>query len=69
VLSSVCVAGTRKSVVVPAGYLAHGRMPAGLLFTGTAWSEARLLGFAYDFEQAGRFWRAPEELNPSLFRG
>ncbi|MCU1585764.1 MAG: Amidase [Microbacteriaceae bacterium] len=56
------------SVVVPAGYLSAGRKPAGLLFLGTAWSEATLLALAYDFEQAAGTWRAPEEMNPSLFR-
>ena len=56
------------SVVVPAGYRNAGRKPAGLLFLGTAWSEARLLALAYDFEQAAAAWRTPEEINPSLFR-
>jgi amidase len=56
------------SVVVPAGYLSSGRKPAGLLFLGTAWSEARLLALAYDFEQASGAWRPPELVNPSLFR-
>jgi amidase len=56
------------SVVVPAGYLRDGRKPAGLLFLGTAWSEALLLALAYDFEQASRAWRSPGEINPSLFR-
>jgi amidase len=56
------------SIVVPAGYLSAGRTPAGLLFLGTAWSEAKLLALAYDFEQAAAAWRSPEEINPSLFR-
>jgi amidase len=56
------------SVIVPAGYLAAGRRPTGLLFTGTAWSEPRLLALAYDFEQATLAWRSPEVINPSLFR-
>ncbi|MDQ1606516.1 MAG: amidase [Microbacteriaceae bacterium] len=60
--------GGYPSVIVPAGYLVAGRKPTGLLFTGTAWSEARLLGLAYDFEQASKAWRSPEEINPSLFR-
>lgn len=29
-------------------------MPVGLTFAGTAWTEAHLLGLAYDFEQASR---------------
>ncbi|MDQ1563420.1 MAG: amidase [Actinomycetota bacterium] len=60
--------GGYPSVIVPAGYLSAGRKPTGLLFTGTAWSEARLLALAFDFEQASKAWRTPEEINPSLFR-
>jgi amidase len=60
--------GGYPSVIVPAGYLSAGRKPTGLLFTGTAWSEARLLALAYDFEQASKAWRSPAEINPSLFR-
>jgi amidase len=29
-------------------------LPVGLTFAGTAWSEARLIGLAYDYEQASR---------------
>jgi amidase len=44
-------------VTVPAGAV-HG-MPVGLSFFAGAWSEARLLGFAYAFEQATRHRRPP----------
>jgi amidase len=56
------------SIVVPAGYTATHRRPAGLSFLGTAFSEARLIGLAYDFEQASQAWRPPATINPSLFR-
>jgi len=39
-------------ITVPMG-LARG-LPVGLTFAGTAWSEARLLAAAYDYEQASR---------------
>jgi len=56
------------SIVVPAGYTATHRRPAGLSFLGTAFSEAKLIGLAYDFEQASRAWQPPAAVNPSLFR-
>lgn len=39
------------SVIVPAGYLASGQ-PFGISFTASAWSEARLLAYAYAYEQS-----------------
>lgn len=55
------------SVSVPAGYTAHGREPVAVVFTGTAFTEARLLAMAHDYEQATRLWRPPSVVNPSLF--
>jgi amidase len=56
------------SVIVPAGYRSTNRRPFGITFLGTAWSEASLLAFAYDYEQATRLRRPPSLVNPSLFR-
>jgi amidase len=47
-------------VSVPAGFV-HG-LPVGVSFFGRAWSEARLLGLAYAYEQATRHRRAPRLL-------
>ena len=53
------------SVQVPAGFVSgvDGKetpdYPLGLTFTGRAWSEAKLLRFAYAFEQATNARRAP----------
>ncbi|MBL8205732.1 MAG: amidase [Blastocatellia bacterium] len=47
-------------VTVPAGYI-HG-LPVGVSFFGTAWSEGKLIQFAYAFEQATRHRRAPQFL-------
>jgi amidase len=56
------------TVIVPAGYEPANRRPLGLSFLGTAFSEATLLGFAYDYEQASHAWRPPSQVNPTLFR-
>jgi amidase len=45
------------AITVPAGY--RGRHPVGAIFAGRPWSEPRLIGYAYDFEQATHAWRSP----------
>ena len=52
------------AINVPAGYL--GRQPYGAILTGPRWSEPRLVGYGYAFEQATRAWRSPAELNPDF---
>ncbi|MGH8290013.1 MAG: amidase [Steroidobacteraceae bacterium] len=53
-------------ITVPMGEV-HG-LPVGLSFIGRKWSEARLLGLAYSYEQATHAWRpptfAPDVLHP-----
>jgi amidase len=44
-------------ITVPAGYL-HG-LPVALSFFSTAWQEAKLIGYAYAFEQATKVRRPP----------
>ncbi len=48
------------SITVPAGYV-YG-LPVGLTFTGPAWSEPRLIQYAYAFEQATRVRQPPQFL-------
>ena len=45
-------------VTVPMGAVSG--LPVGLSFVGTAWSEARLISYAYAFEQATQARRSPE---------
>jgi amidase len=54
--SPAAVAGY-PNITVPAGYV-HG-LPVGISFIGGAWSEARLIGLAYAFEQATKHRRPP----------
>ena len=52
------------SVIVPAGYQPDGA-PFGITFSGKAFTEPTLLGFAYAFEQATQF-RVPPTSTPPL---
>ena len=54
--TAAAVAGT-PAITVPAAMLRG--LPLGLTFFGNAWSEAKLLGLAYAFEQATKARRAP----------
>ena len=53
------------SVIVPGGYLFTDNSPYGVTFTGRAWSEPRLLGLAYAYEQASGL-RVPPPFTPPL---
>lgn len=48
------------SISVPAGDVSE--LPVGLLFMGPAWSEGKLLGYAFAFEQRTRARRSPSFL-------
>jgi amidase len=48
------------SITVPAGFV-HG-LPIGVSFIGRPWTEAKLLGLAYSFEQATHHRRLPHFL-------
>ena len=48
------------NITVPAGFVFG--LPVGISFFGRAWSEPKLLGIAYAFEQATRHRRAPKFL-------
>lgn len=50
------------AITVPMGYTRDGRLPAGLSFFGRPWSDGRLIGLAFDYEQATQHRRAPNLL-------
>jgi amidase len=52
------------SLIVPGGYLSSDGSPYGVTFTGAAWSEPRLIGLAYAFEQSAQARRPPESTPP-----
>ncbi len=47
------------AITVPMGYLRENTLPAGVQLLGRAWSEPRLIGLAYAYEQATRHRRPP----------
>ncbi len=57
--SAAAVAGY-PSITVPAGFVFG--LPIGISFFASAWSEPRLIGLAYSFEQATKHRKAPQFL-------
>ncbi len=54
------------AITVPMGF-AHDALPAGLTFLGPAFSEGRLIRYAYAYEQATRHRRPPAGFGPVAF--
>ncbi len=53
-------------LVVPAGY-GNTRLPVGIAFNGTAYSEAKLLAFGYAYEQATKLRQPVSFMNPAVW--
>jgi amidase len=50
-------------IVVPMGFEPNG-MPAGITFMGRPYEEGKLIGYAYDYEQATKLRRPPPSTPP-----
>ncbi len=55
-------------VSVPAGFPADTGRPINITFVGRRFSEAKLVSYAYAYEQATKHRRAPSEINPASWR-
>ena len=55
--SSVAAVAGYPSLTVPMAFTSE--LPLGLSFIGLAWTEAKLLGYGFAFEQATHVRRAP----------
>ena len=53
---------------VPAGFPADTGRPINITFVGRRFSEAKLVSYAYAYEQATKHRRAPSEINPASWR-
>lgn len=51
------------ALTVPNGYLGQG-LPVGLQILGRAWDEAKIIGYAYSYEQATHYRRPPPSVPP-----
>jgi len=61
--STAAAASGYPDITVPAGYDAG--LPIGITFIGGRWAEPKLLGFAYDYEQATHV-RVPPQFIPTI---
>lgn len=55
-------------ITVPAGFSATSRNPIGIAFQGRGYEEAKLLAYAYAFEQATKARTGPSKTNPAMLR-
>lgn len=66
---NVTAAAGYPNVTVPMGYSDSNHQPRGLEFAARPFEEAKLLGFAYAYEQASHARQAPPQVNPLLLSG
>ena len=61
--SSAAAVSGYADITVPAGYVAG--LPMGITFIGGRWAESKLIGLAYDYEQATKI-RVPPQFIPTI---
>ena len=61
--SSAAAVSGYADITVPAGYVQG--LPVGITFIGGRWAEPKLLGLAYDYEQATKV-RVPPSFVPTI---
>jgi len=64
--ANIGAAAGYPTVIEPLGYTDGGKRPFGLGFLGPAFSEPKLLGFAYAYEQDAHARVAPDVVNPAV---
>jgi amidase len=64
--ANVGAAAGYPTVIEPLGYTDGGRHPFGIGFLGPAFSEPKLLGYAYAYEQAAHARVIPNAVNPAV---
>jgi amidase len=64
--ANIGAAAGYPTVIVPLGYTEGGKDPFGLGFLGPAYSEQKLLRYAYAFERASHARVPPTDVNPKL---
>jgi Asp-tRNA(Asn)/Glu-tRNA(Gln) amidotransferase A subunit family amidase len=64
--ANIGAAAGYPTVIVPLGYTGGGKDPFGLGFLGPAYSEQKLLRYAYAFERSSHARVPPTDVNPKL---
>jgi hypothetical protein len=64
--ANIGAAAGYPTVIVPLGYTNGGKDPFGIGFLGQAYTEPRLLGYAYAYEQSSHARVPPTDVNPKL---
>lgn len=64
--ANIGAAAGYPTVITQLGYVGAQRQPMGIGFLGSAFTEARLLAYAYDYEQDAGARRVPNDLNNAL---
>ena len=68
--ANIGAAAGYPTVIVPMGFVGAGaRMPMGIGFLGSAWTERSLIALAFDYERVSQRRRQPTAIDPKLLAG